>query len=149
LSPLAGPAPPPPGGERAGLFDSARRLLARLLALAQTRLELLTTELSLEVQRAVSLLLWAFVALFFGGLAVLMLTLTLVIAFWEQHRLLAAGLATLLFIGITATALGVLRHKLRTRGRLLGASLDELRRDVAALDPDAPAGPDADPGARR
>lgn len=140
MSPLAGQAAPPPGGERAGLFGSARRLLARLLALAQTRLELLTTELSLEVQRAVSLLLWAFVALFFGGLAVLMLTLTLVIAFWEQHRLLVAGLATLLFVGVTVTALGVLRHKLRTRGRLLGASLDELRSDVAALDPDSRAG---------
>lgn len=137
MSPLAGPAAPPPGGERGGLFDSARRLLARLLALAQTRLELLTTELSLEVQRAVALLIWAFVALFFAGLAVLMLTLTLVIAFWEQHRLLVAGLATLLFVGITAVAIGVLRHKLRSRGRLLGASLDELRRDVAALDPDA------------
>lgn len=140
MSPLAGQAAPPPGGERAGLFGSARRLLARLLALAQTRLELLTTELSLEVQRAVSLLLWTFVALFFGGLAVLMLTLTLVIAFWEQHRLLVAGLATLLFVGVTVTALGVLRHKLRTRGRLLGASLDELRSDVAALDPDSRAG---------
>lgn len=149
MSPLAGPAPPPPDGERAGLFDSVRRLLTRLLALAHTRVELLTTELSLEVQRAVSLLLWAFVALFFGGLAVLMLTLTLVIAFWEQHRLLAAGLATLLFIGVMATALAVLRHKLRARGRLLGASLDELRRDVAALDPDARGGAAGDPESRR
>jgi uncharacterized membrane protein YqjE len=136
LSPLAGSAASPPGDQRAGLFDSARRLLARLLALAHTRLELLTTELSLEVQRAVALLIWAFVALFFAGLAVLMLTLTLVIAFWEQHRLLAAGLATLLFVGVTAVAVGVLRHKLRTRGRLLGASLEELRSDVAALDPE-------------
>ncbi|MEZ5458186.1 MAG: phage holin family protein [Steroidobacteraceae bacterium] len=136
MSPLAGPAAPPPGGERVGLFDSARRLLARLLALAQTRIELLTTELSLELQRAATLLVWAFVALFFGGLAVLMLTLTLVIAFWDDHRLLAAGLATGLFITVTAVAIGVLRHKVRSRGRLLAASLDELSRDVAALDPD-------------
>jgi uncharacterized membrane protein YqjE len=119
-----------------GLFDSARRLLARLLALAQTRLELLITELSIEVQRAVSLLLWAFMALFFGGLAVLMLTLTLVIAFWEEHRLLVAALATAAFGIVTTVAVLVMRHKLRSRGRLLGASLDELRRDVAALDPD-------------
>lgn len=120
-----------------GLFDSARRLLARLLALAQTRLELLTTELSIEVQRAVSLLLWAFMALFFGGLAVLMLTLTLVIAFWEEHRLLVAALATTAFGVVTLAAVLVMRHKLRSRGRLLGASLDELRCDVQALDPDA------------
>ncbi len=121
---------------RPGLFDSARRLLARLLALAQTRLELLTTELSLDVQRAVALLLWGFVGLFFGGLTVLMLTLTLVIAFWDDHRLLVAGLAALFFLAITATAVLVVRHRLRTRGPLLGASLEELRRDVEALDPE-------------
>jgi uncharacterized membrane protein YqjE len=124
------------GEPRPGLFDSARRLLARLLALAHTRLELLTTELSLEVQRAVTLLLWGIVALFFGGLTVLMLTLTLVIAFWEHHRLLAAGLASLFFLAITATAVLVVRHRLRTHGPLLGASLEELRRDVDALDPE-------------
>lgn len=124
------------GAPRPGLFDSARRLLARLLALAQTRLELLTTELSLEVQRAVALLLWGFVALFFGGLAVLMLTLTLVIAFWEDHRLLAAALAALFFLAVTVTSMLVVRHRLRTRGPLLGASLEELRRDVEALDPE-------------
>ena len=60
-----GPIAEPP---RSGLFDSVRRLLARVLALAQTRLELLTTELAIEVQRAVSVLLWAFMALFFGAL---------------------------------------------------------------------------------
>ncbi len=125
------------GEPRPGLFDSARRLLARLLALAQARLELLTTELSLEVQRAVALLLWGCIALFFGGLTVLMLTLTLVIAFWEEHRLLAAGLASLFFLGVTVTALLIVRHRLRTRGPLLGASLEELRRDVDALDGEA------------
>ena len=128
-----GPIAEPP---RSGLFDSVRRLLARVLALAQTRLELLTTELAIEVQRAVSVLLWAFMALFFGGLTVLMLTLTLVIAFWEDHRILAAGLATLLFALFTAVALFVVRGKMRTRKRLLASTIDELRRDRIVLDPD-------------
>ena len=128
-----GPTGDPP---RSGLFDSVRRLLARVLALAQTRLELLTTELAIEVQRAVSVLLWAFMALFFGGLTVLMLTLTLVIAFWEEHRILAAGLAALLFALLTAGALFVVRGKMRVRPRLLASTLDELRRDRLVLDPD-------------
>lgn len=128
-----GPSAEPP---RSGLFDSVRRLLARLLALAQTRLELLTTELAIEVQRAVTVLLWAFMALFFGGLTVLMLTLTLVIAFWEEHRIMAAGLATLLFALLTAVALFVVRGKMRTRQRLLASTIDELRRDRIVLDPD-------------
>lgn len=125
---------------RSGLFDSVRRLLARVLALAQTRLELLTTELTIEVQRAVSVLLWAFMALFFGGLTVLMLTLTLVIAFWEEHRILAAGLAALLFAVLTAVALFVVRGKTRARPRLLASTIDELRRDRVALDPDGESG---------
>ena len=41
-----------------GLFDSLRRLLAGLVAVAQTRLELVTTELAAEIQRAVGVLLW-------------------------------------------------------------------------------------------
>lgn len=128
-----GPTGDPP---RSGLFDSVRRLLARVLALAQTRLELLTTELAIEVQRAVSVLLWAFMALFFGGLTVLMLTLTLVIAFWEEHRILAAGLAALLFALLTAVALFIVRGKMRSRPRLLASTIDELKRDRMVLDPD-------------
>lgn len=132
------PSPTGPTAElpRSGLFDSVRRLLARVLALAQTRLELLTTELAIEVQRAVSVLLWAFMALFFGGLTVLMLTLTLVIAFWEEHRILAAGLAALLFALLTGAALFVVRGKMRVRPRLLASTIDELRRDRLVLDPD-------------
>ena len=94
-----GPAPGP-----GGLFASLRLLLANLLDLAQTRVELLTTELSAEIQRAVGVLLWAFIALFFGGLAVLMLALTVIIAVWDEHRLLAAGVFSGLFLGVTLVA---------------------------------------------
>jgi uncharacterized membrane protein YqjE len=134
---------------RPGLFDSVRRLLARVLALAHTRLELLTTELSLEVQRAASLLLWAFVALFFGGLAVLMLTLTIIIAVREEHRVLAAGLATGVFVVGTVLAVAVIRYRVRTHGRFLRDSLEELRRDVEALDVGAARKSGDDPGAFR
>ena len=123
-----GPAPGP-----GGLFASLRLLLANLLELAQTRVELLTTELSAEIQRAVGVLLWAFIALFFGGLAVLMLALTVIIAVWDEHRLLAAGVFSGLFLGVTLVAGWVVRSRIRSRPRLLAASLDELRLDREAL----------------
>jgi uncharacterized membrane protein YqjE len=116
-----------------GLFASLRQMLANLLALVQVRVELLTTELSAEVQRAVGVLVWAIVALFFGGLAVLMLALTVIIAVWDEHRLLAAGLFSAAFLTVTAVAGYVVRARMRSRPRLLAATLDELRRDRDAL----------------
>ena len=108
-------------------------MLANLLALAQVRVELLTTELSAEVQRAVGVVVWAFVALFFGGLTVLMLALTVIIAVWDEHRLLAAGVFATAFLSVTVVAAYVVRARVRSRPRLLAATLDELRRDRDAL----------------
>lgn len=123
----------PAGSAPAGLFASLRQMLANLLALAQVRVELLTTELSAEVQRAVGVVVWAFVALFFGGLTVLMLALTVIIAVWDEHRLLAAGLFASAFLAVTAVAAYVVRARVRSRPRLLAATIDELRRDRDAL----------------
>jgi uncharacterized membrane protein YqjE len=116
-----------------GILDSLRRMLATLVDLLQTRVELFTTELEEEMHRVAVLLLWAVIATFFGGLTVLMLSLTIVIAFWEGNRLLAASLMTLLFFGIVLTAVLTLRAKIRAHPRLLAESLAELRRDRDAL----------------
>jgi uncharacterized membrane protein YqjE len=117
-----------------GLFDSMRAMLATLVALAQTRLELLAVELEQESERLVGTLLWAIVGLFCGGLAVLMMALTIVIMFWDGHRLLAAGLVALLFAGLAIAAGLVVRHRLRTRPRFLSATIGELERDARALE---------------
>lgn len=116
------------------MFESLRQLLSQLLALLQVRVELLTTELSGEVRRAAVILVWAAVALLFGALGMLMVTVTILLAFWEQHRLLAAGLVTLLFFAVAALALWQVVRRVRGRKPLLAASLEELRRDRAVLD---------------
>lgn len=117
-----------------GLFDSMRAMLATLVALAHTRLELLTVELEQESERLAGTLLWAIIGLFCGALAVLMIALTIVIAFWDGHRLLAAGLVTLLFALVAVVAGLVVRHRLRTRPRFLSATIGELARDAQALE---------------
>ena len=115
------------------MFDSLRLLLAPLLALLQTRLELITTELSAEVQRAVRVLVLAFVALLFGALGFLMLAVTLLVAFWEGHRLLASALITITFLGIASVAVWQAWRAVSHGPRLLEATLEELRRDRDAL----------------
>lgn len=116
------------------MFDSLRAMLATLVALTHTRLELLTVELEQEGERLVGTLLWAILGIFCGGLAVLMIALTIVIVFWDDHRLLAAGLVTLLFAGLAVAASLVVRHRLRTRPRFLSATIGELARDARALE---------------
>lgn len=116
-----------------GLFASLRRLLTTLIELVHSRLDLVGIELQLEVQRATSLLLWAFAAIVCSIVALVLLAVTVLIAFWDTHRLLAAGCVTAAF-ALAALGMALLvRHRLRTRPRLFGATLDELQHDVAAL----------------
>jgi uncharacterized membrane protein YqjE len=122
----------PPGsapGPATGLFKSLGNLLHTVLTMAQTRLELITTELQEEVQRAAKLLAIAFVALVCGFISALFLALTIVFAFWDTHRVLASVCVTAAFIVITIIAVGVMRAKLKSKPRLLDASLSELARD--------------------
>lgn len=117
-----------------GLFESLRRLLAGLVAIAQTRLELVTTELAAEIQRAVGVLLWAAIALFLGGLSVLMIAITIVVASPDEYRLRVAGLVCATFVAGAVGAALVVRRKIAERAPLLAASLGELRKDREALE---------------
>jgi len=115
------------------VFDSVRQLLAQIIALVHLRLELITTELAAEVQRAVRVLVWAFVALLFGALGLLLGAVTLIIALWEESRVLASLLVTSGFLGVAAFAVWNVWRGVTARPRLLEATLDELRRDRDAL----------------
>ena len=117
----------------AGLFASLRRMLATLLELGSTRLELVSVELQEQVEYAAGVLLWGIAAIFFASLTVLLLAFTIVVAFWDQHRLLAACLVTAAFALIALTAVVIVRRRLRTRPRFLAATAEELKRDAAAL----------------
>jgi uncharacterized membrane protein YqjE len=118
----------------AGLVASLRRALATLVTLAHTRLELVSVEIEEQIEFAASVLLWSITAMFFASLAVLVLALTIVIAFWDTHRLLAAGLVTLGLALSALVAVLVVQRRLRHRPRLLAATTTELRGDAAALD---------------
>ena len=127
-----------PEGERpsrsSSLMDSAKRMLATVIALFSTRLELFTTEIEEEIQRAASILMWALVALFFGSLTVLMIAFTVIIIFWEDHRILAAVLVTSSFLLATLIFGLLARSRLKAKTRFMGASIEELKRDREALD---------------
>jgi uncharacterized membrane protein YqjE len=123
-----------PGARSGGLFASARHMLATALAIAHNRLELITTEIEEELYRVAEILVWAFLAIFFGGLTVLMAAFLVVLLWWDEHRLLAASLTVLVFLAVTLAAVFLALHKARARPKLLHATIEELRRDRDALE---------------
>lgn len=119
-----------------GLFASLRNLAATLVELAQTRLELLSAELAEERLRLLQILLGSFVALFFSALGVVMLTLFVVIWFWDTpHRALVTVLFAVLYLGIGGVSWLVVRNKLRQKSGLFSASIAELAKDRQQLTP--------------
>lgn len=123
-----------PRGPLSGLLQSLTQIVTGLVAMAQTRLELLTTELQEEIQQAASLLLWAFVALFAAGIGLFLTALVVIFAFWDTHRVLVSIIVTGAFFAIAAFAAWQLTSKLRNRPRMLDGTLRELARDRERLD---------------
>src|SRR5688572_2005636 len=126
-----GPEPQPADGR---LIGAVRRMLSTFVAVAHTRAELLTTEIQEEIHRAASVMLYSFVAVLFGTLSILMIGLTLIIAFPQEHRLLVAILVTATFLAVTIGTALLARAKVRAKDRFLSATLDELKRDRATVD---------------
>ena len=120
-------------GQRAGLFDSVKTLAATLVAMGYTRLELLSTEIEEERVRLSSMLLWTLVALFFAALCIVLLTLLLLVVFWDTHRLLVLGILALLFLLGAVMAGRVVLDKAKAKPRLFASSLAELSKDREQL----------------
>ena len=123
----------PGTSRRGGLFDSLKVLTATLLAIAHTRLELLSTEVEEQRVWLSSMLIWALVGLFCAGLGVVLATLFFVFALWDTHRLVALGVPAILFLLGAALAWLVVRGKARAKPRLFAASLTELSKDRKEL----------------
>jgi uncharacterized membrane protein YqjE len=116
-----------------GLFDSLKDLLATISALAQTRLELLGTELEEQVARLAILLVWSIVALFLVFTAVVLAAVAVIVLFWDEHRVLVAfGLAGGMALLAGGSILYVV-NQLKQRPRMFQATLDELAKDRERL----------------
>jgi uncharacterized membrane protein YqjE len=130
---MSEPDDEPEAGPVSGLIGSLRNAVATLVAIAQTRLEIISTELQEEVGRAANLLLWTFVALLAGGIALFLGALVLIFAFWDTHRLLVSLLVMGFFLLLSLIAVLVLRARLASRPPLFGATIAELARDQEHL----------------
>lgn len=123
-----------PGGGK-GLLESLTTLAATLVAVAHTRLDLLSANLEEEREHVISLLGTMLAALFCLGVGAVLATILLVVAFWDTHRLLVLGTLAGFFLAAGMAAWGVAMYKVRTKPRLFSASLAELLKDRQQLGP--------------
>ena len=122
------------GRTTGGLFDSLRSLIATLVAMAHTRVELFGTEVEEEVRRVVALLLGGVLVLALASLALVFSGLVVIAAYWDTHRVAATVGVAIGFIVLAAVSYLAVRERTRRRSRLLSSTLDELERDLALLD---------------
>lgn len=118
---------------RPGIVESIRSVVATLVQILHTRLELITTELQEEMYRVASVMLWGAVAVFSGLLLVLMIAITVIIAAGEEHRLLASLIMTGVFLVILVTSAMLAKTRLHRTGGLMHATREELKRDADVL----------------
>jgi len=121
--------------QSSGLFSSVRALLGTVLGIVQTRLELLVTEIEEERLHLGKLLLYGFLALFFFGLGVLLVSVLIIAAFWDSYRLGAIAALAVLYLGIAFICAAILRQQAKRKPRLFSASIAELGKDRVALVP--------------
>jgi uncharacterized membrane protein YqjE len=119
------------GPRSAGLLASLRGLLMSGLALAETRLALLSNELEEQKLRLVQGLVMAVAGLFVLGVGLVLFAGFVLLLFWDGYRLPALAALTLGFLGAGAWLLA--RRRLRSDGGPFGATLAELRADRAAV----------------
>ena len=116
-----------------GLMGSVKRLTSSLVAILATRLELLANELQEERLRLTQMFLLTLFALFCFGMGLLLLTVFIVVLFWDDHRLLVLGSLTFVFFAAGTTVALALRAKARAGSALFSVSLAELEKDRQAL----------------
>ena len=132
------PAAPASDGPVSGLFRSISNLFATLIAIAQTRIELLTTELQSEVQRSGEIIVWTLVALLAANMALLWIAIVVVVALWDSHRLLA-GLSVVAFFSLTPLARAPSMNDSRILAMTFGSFLPMALRSTSACPSEKPA----------
>lgn len=130
-----------PGG---GPVSALRRVLSTLLAMGQTRLQLIGNEILIEKHRALQLLAQALIGVFCFCMALLMAVGLLLALWWEQRVALLTGLL-LLFLASAVWLLHAIRSRRAAQDHPFAASLAELQEDLRQLKSAAQHAPQQEP----
>lgn len=115
------------------LLSSLKNLIATGASIAQTRLELISTDVQIARTQFLSLLVTVIFTLFFLFFGLVMLALLIVIYSWETDRILALSLLASSFLVIGLILAFVVLRSLKTMPRLFEATITELAKDRQEL----------------
>ncbi|HEX4844202.1 MAG TPA: phage holin family protein [Limnobacter sp.] len=113
--------------------SALKRVVASLLGMGQTRLELASVELAQARQNTVQTVVWSILlalALAFGSLFV---CLAVVALFWDTHRVLAIFACVLFYSALAGWFYVRLKRTLAQQNPLFEATIAELGRDRQAI----------------
>src|SRR5712675_241396 len=116
-----------------GMFSSAQRLLNTALAGVENRIELFLVELREARFRVFDVLLLGCAAAVLGFMALLMVTVALVVIFWDSARVPVLVVLSVCYSLATLVVLWRLKLRLRSWSSF-SATLDELKKDRACLE---------------
>ena len=115
------------------LLSSLKGLVSTGASIAQTRLELISTDVQIARSKFISLLLMIACTLFFLFFGLVMLALLIVIYSWESDRMMALSLLTTGFLAVGLMLALVVMRSLKTMPKLFEASIAELVKDRQEL----------------
>ena len=120
-------------------MDSIRSFLATWIAVVKTRVEIVSVELEEQREWLEYLVLMAVAATFLVSLGLILLTLFIVVLFWETDaRLWVLGGFAVLYLGGGVGMALALRAKMKSKPKLFASTAAELGKDYATLQPRTP-----------
>ena len=125
------------------MLGSVREIARTLLALAETRTRLAANEIEEQALRFAEIAVWALVAFFFFGVALVFIAVLAVLLFWETHAGLVTGIIAVAFLAAGTAGAMMARMRLRERPKLLEATVAELAKDRERMTPPRGTAPDA------
>ncbi len=112
------------------ILQTVGRIGGTVLAMVETRLELAALEIEEESQRLLGYFMLALLSLILFGIAMVLVSLTIILLFWETYRIQAAlGLAALFAVAGTVIMMK-LKSAFASRPRMLASTVAELNKDV-------------------
>lgn len=112
-----------------GIIASLQNLASSFISIAQTRLELVRVEIEEGREHLVRLLALALFSIFCLCMGVFLVTVLLIVLFWDTHRVLVIGLMTATFLGAGGILWMKTLNMLKRMPKMFEASLAELLRD--------------------
>src|SRR5262245_12639612 len=118
-----------------GVLDSLRNLCDSGLALVQNRIELFALEIQEEKARLLRTLILAVAAFFLAGVAVVMVTLTIVFVAGESARVPLLIALSSLYVLVAIRVCFALRRHIRSAPPPFHETVSELKKDRDWLSP--------------